>query len=177
MLMRHCLGSPYLVDGDVKTLCAMLRDDPDVALIRADGPGRWKAQREIPDTLSDGEHGLWHIPSGPIVLESTIPKAASKLVKDPFRGWKDRQAAAARCAVDQHRHAGRHLAAGPPQGLAGEVDLQPAHRRVVASAGERSDRDVDVQLDRKLLRHHRRAAGEVDAVVVAFAASPRGKGR
>src|SRR5688500_19547733 len=78
----------YLVDPDVNTLCAMLCDDPDVALIRADGPGRWKAQREIP-TLPDGEHGLWHIPSGPIELHSTVPKAPPKVVKDPFRGWKE----------------------------------------------------------------------------------------
>ena len=78
----------YLVDPDVNTLCAMLCDDPDVALIRADGPGRWKAQCEIP-TLPDGEHGLWHIPSGPIELHSTVPKAPPKVVKDPFRGWKE----------------------------------------------------------------------------------------
>jgi hypothetical protein len=78
----------YLIDRDVKTLCAMLHDDPDIALIRGDGPGRWKAQRDIP-ALADGEHGLWHIPSGPIALESRIPKSPPKLVKDPFRGWKE----------------------------------------------------------------------------------------
>ena len=80
--------SMYLVDRDVKTLCAMLSDDPDIALIRADGPGRWKAQREFPK-LPDGEHGLWHIPSGPIELESTVPESKPKIVKDPFRGWKE----------------------------------------------------------------------------------------
>jgi hypothetical protein len=47
----------YLVDRDVKTLCAMLSEDPDIALIRADGPGRWKAQRDVPK-LRDGEHAL-----------------------------------------------------------------------------------------------------------------------
>lgn len=78
----------YLVDDDVRTLCEMLNDDPDIALIVPDGPGRWKAQRSVP-TLPDGHYALWHIPSGPISLYPTKPKAPPKVVKNPFRGWKE----------------------------------------------------------------------------------------
>jgi hypothetical protein len=78
----------YLVDRDVELLCEMLDADEDVALIRAAGPGRWKAQRKVP-TLPDGQHALWHIPSGPIELESREPKGRVKKVRDPFAGWTE----------------------------------------------------------------------------------------
>ena len=78
----------YLVDRDVELLCRMLDQDPEIALIRPAGPRRWKAQRHIP-TLPDGQYMLWHIPSGPIQLESTEPRGKSKLVKDPFKGWTE----------------------------------------------------------------------------------------
>src|SRR5687768_4557054 len=44
----------------------------------------------------------------------------------------DRHAAAAGRAVDQHRRAGRHLAARPPQGGPGDINLQPLYRPIVA---------------------------------------------
>ncbi len=78
----------YLVGEDVKHLCRLLDDDPDIALIVADGPGRWKAQRHVP-TLRDGEHMLWHIPSGPIELESRKLKEKPKKVRNPFAGWDE----------------------------------------------------------------------------------------
>jgi hypothetical protein len=80
----------YLVDADVKLLCAMLDEDPDIALIVPDGERRWKAQREAPK-LRDGEQALWHIPSGPIELESRKVKAKPKVVRDPFKGWASRE--------------------------------------------------------------------------------------
>jgi hypothetical protein len=79
----------YLIDADVALLCAMLDEDPEIALIRADGPGRWKAQPHVP-ALEDGPHALWHIPSGPIELESKEVKDKPKVIKDPFRGWAAR---------------------------------------------------------------------------------------
>ena len=78
----------YLLDEDVASLCRMLDSDPEIALIRPDGDQRWKAHREIP-TLPDGEHALWHIPSGPIILEPKPPKTRVKRVKDPFAGWTE----------------------------------------------------------------------------------------
>jgi hypothetical protein len=79
----------YLVDADVKQLCAMLNDDPDIALVVPDGVNRWKAQRKVPK-LPNGEHALWHIPSGPIELESKDYKANPKIVRNPFKGWRAR---------------------------------------------------------------------------------------
>ncbi len=81
--------SMYLVDSDVKMLCTMLNDDPEIALIVPDGPQRWKAQRKVPK-LADREHALWHIPSGAVELESKKPKEKPKVVRDPFRGWAAR---------------------------------------------------------------------------------------
>ena len=81
--------SMYLVDRDVKSLCATLNDDPEIALIVPDGPRRWRAQRPVPK-LADGQHALWHIPSGPIELESTRPKGKPAVVRDPFKGWATR---------------------------------------------------------------------------------------
>ncbi len=78
----------YLVEEDVRLLCQLLDEDPDIALICAAGPGRWKAQRNVP-TLRDGLHLFWHIPSGPIELEPTKVKGKNKLVKNPFAGWKE----------------------------------------------------------------------------------------
>jgi hypothetical protein len=78
----------YMIDDDVEQLCRMLDEDPEIALIRSAGKGRWKAQRNVP-TLHDGQHALWHIPSGPIELEDTKPKSKPKKVKDPFAGWKE----------------------------------------------------------------------------------------
>ena len=82
----------YLVDKDVGQLCRLLDEDPDVALIRPDepgrGPGRWKADGRVPK-LSDGEYGLWHVPSGPIKLEPRDVKAKARTVKDPFAGWRE----------------------------------------------------------------------------------------
>ena len=80
--------SMYLVDDDVPLLCRMLAEDPDVALVRAEGPGRWKAQRDVP-TLRDGQYALWHVPSGPITLVSTDLAAKSKRVANPFAGWRE----------------------------------------------------------------------------------------
>jgi hypothetical protein len=80
--------SMYLTAPDVQQLCQMLDHDPDIALIRSAGPGKWKAQREIP-TLPDGDHALYHIPSGPIVLEPTQPKGPRKIIKNPFRPWTE----------------------------------------------------------------------------------------
>jgi hypothetical protein len=78
----------YLVDSDVELLCQLLDADPEIALIRSAGRGRWKAQRHVP-TLRDGEHMLWHIPSGPMTLEPTEPKGPVKIVKNPLRGWTE----------------------------------------------------------------------------------------
>ena len=78
----------YLINDDVARLCELLDVDEEIALIRPDGPGRWKAQRNVP-TLRDGEYALWHIPSGPIELESTNVKAKPKKVKDAFAGWRE----------------------------------------------------------------------------------------
>jgi hypothetical protein len=50
----------YLLDDDVTELCSMLDADPDIALIRPDGSGRWKAVRHIP-ALPDGRYALWHM--------------------------------------------------------------------------------------------------------------------
>jgi hypothetical protein len=78
----------YLLDGDVAELCGMLNADPEIALIRSDGSGCWKAHRDIP-TLPDGEYALWHIPSGPITLELTSPKGKGKRIRNPFAGWAE----------------------------------------------------------------------------------------
>jgi hypothetical protein len=80
--------SMYLVERDVEQLCEVLDADPEVALVRGDGPGRWKAQRRVL-TLSDGEHALWHVPSGPIALEPRTPRGRVKTVRDPFSGWAE----------------------------------------------------------------------------------------
>ena len=78
----------YLVGPDVAQLCAMLDSDPEVALIVPAGRGKWRAQNEVPE-LEDGEHLLWHIPSGPIVLEPMKVKGKNTIVKEPLRGWKE----------------------------------------------------------------------------------------
>jgi hypothetical protein len=79
----------YLADNDdVELLCQLLDADPEVALICSAGPGRWKAQRHVP-TLRDGDYMLWHTPSGPMILESTVPKGPVKIVKNPLRGWTE----------------------------------------------------------------------------------------
>lgn len=78
----------YLVDEDVAPLCRMLDEDPDVALVRPDGPGRWKAHRRVPK-LRDGQHALWHVPSGPIKLEPTAEGAMPKQIVNPFAGWRE----------------------------------------------------------------------------------------
>jgi hypothetical protein len=79
----------YLLDPDVKQLCQMLDADPEIALVVRDGATRWKAQRHVPK-LKNGEHALWHIPSGPIELESDDVKEKPKIVKNPFAGWSPR---------------------------------------------------------------------------------------
>jgi hypothetical protein len=67
----------------------MLDADPDIALIRPDGSGRWKAVRHIP-ALPDGRYALWHIPSGPITLdEPRKTKGRGKRNKNPFAGWTE----------------------------------------------------------------------------------------
>src|SRR6266487_1765764 len=78
----------YLLDDDVTELCSMLSADPEIALIRPDGSKRWKAYRDIP-ALPDGEHALWHIPSGPITLEPRTPKGKVKQIRNPFAGWTE----------------------------------------------------------------------------------------
>jgi hypothetical protein len=78
----------YLLDEDVTELCSMLNADPEVALIRPDGSKRWKADPHIP-ALPDGGYVLWHIPSGPIMLEPRKPKGRVKRIKDPFTGWAE----------------------------------------------------------------------------------------
>src|SRR5688500_1301012 len=102
--------SMYLVDADVKLLCAMLDQDPDVALIVPDGPARWRAQRDVPK-LGNGEHALWHVPSGPIELEARKGKDKPKVIRDPFHGW------AARAPEVERDHGGVPWVGAGPLGI------------------------------------------------------------
>jgi len=67
---------------------AWLNADPDIAFLVPDGPGRWRASRQVPE-LPDGTHALWHVPGGPLPVIEADGQWLGRTVADPFRGWTE----------------------------------------------------------------------------------------
>lgn len=78
----------YVFNADIDVLVGHLDDDPDLAWLSADGPGRWRATSRHPEIAR--RVGLWHIPSGPLpLLDADRTRGVSSWVQDPFNGWDE----------------------------------------------------------------------------------------
>src|ERR1041385_6904422 len=75
----------YLYDDDVEILVDWLNNEADIAFIVPMGkPGwdkKWHAVRQV-ESLQDGQHMLWHIPSGPLPM-------GDRLIEDLWSGWSE----------------------------------------------------------------------------------------
>ncbi|RUL78872.1 hypothetical protein [Dyella choica] len=75
----------YASRHDQAELFEYLNNSPDLAFIRSDGAGRWRAFEKL-ESWCDGRYCLWHTESGPLPLLQTWGKA-HRVVNDPFEGW------------------------------------------------------------------------------------------
>ncbi len=89
----------FITEFDLAILIKRLNDDEEIAFIvpdAIDDPSavRWKAVHTVP-TLLDGEHSLWHIPSGPLPLVQSTPgigplvRPPNPSIADPWAGWTE----------------------------------------------------------------------------------------
>ncbi len=80
----------YLFGDDSDALRKMLNDDPEAAFIVADGIGQWKAVEAL-DVLDGKRHAIWHVPSGPLPLLSSLQGEPDDQIVDPWLGWTERR--------------------------------------------------------------------------------------
>jgi hypothetical protein len=75
----------YLEDPDAVTLRDRLNEDPEIAFLMPEGPGRWRAVWQVEELL--GKTLVWHAPGGPLPL--LHPEGGESLIPDPFAGWQE----------------------------------------------------------------------------------------
>lgn len=75
----------YMVAEDVPLLRTRLNDDPEIAFILRDGPGRWRAVRHADDI--HGKMMLWHMPGGALPLLHR--QGEDTPIENPFAGWTE----------------------------------------------------------------------------------------
>ena len=75
-------------EDDLRTVLAYLNDNPEVAFIVADGPGRWRAVEAL-ERLDVGRITLWHVPSGPLPLLQARLGQPDLPIQDPWHGWHE----------------------------------------------------------------------------------------
>jgi hypothetical protein len=94
-------------EEDARILLAWLNADPEIAFIVADGPRtprilfylgyrppqRWRAVRGL-KSLKDGEHSLWYVPAGPLLMLTAEPSAGDVPIPDPWAGWTEERPSA-----------------------------------------------------------------------------------
>lgn len=83
----------YAFGDDPGTLLSLLNDDPEVAFIIGDGPGKWKAVETI-EAFRDRRCMIWHVPSGPLPLLAAVNGDPDDNIADPWCGWTERRAGA-----------------------------------------------------------------------------------
>jgi len=80
----------YAHEEDVHLLHQRLDEDPEIAFILQEGPGRWRAVERL-DELQ-GKTMLWHVPGGPLPLLGRGAGEPDTLIENPFAGWRERRA-------------------------------------------------------------------------------------
>ncbi|WP_309897008.1 hypothetical protein [Archangium sp.] len=80
----------YAHAEDVHLLHQRLDEDPEIAFILQEGPGRWRAVERL-DELQ-GKTMLWHVPGGPLPLLGRGAGEPDTLIENPFAGWRERRA-------------------------------------------------------------------------------------
>lgn len=71
----------YPTESDLGRLLRRLNADADVGFLIEIGGRGWMARRTLP-ALTPGRYILWHLPSGPLRLES------GELIENPWQGWQ-----------------------------------------------------------------------------------------
>ncbi|HYO58066.1 hypothetical protein [Archangium sp.] len=79
----------YAHEEDTYLLRQRLDEDPEIAFILQNGPGRWRAVENI-DELQ-GKTVLWHVPGGPLPLLGRGAGEPDTLIENPFAGWQERR--------------------------------------------------------------------------------------
>ncbi len=95
----------YLIDADMAKLLSWLNSDREIAFICPNGKKSWIA-KQTRESISEGRHILWHVPSGPLPLYRRsakdilgaifrkrlelpgLPLEEDGFIKDPWSGWK-----------------------------------------------------------------------------------------
>lgn len=77
----------YAHQEDATLLHQYLNDDPEIAFLMQEGPGRWRALWRVEDPF--GKTMLWHVPGGPLPLLGRGPEEPDTLIEDPFAGWQE----------------------------------------------------------------------------------------
>jgi hypothetical protein len=75
-------------EDDFRTVLAYLNENPEVAFIVADGPGRWRAVQAV-EQLDIDRIALWHIPSGALPLLHASHDQPDEPIQDPWHGWDE----------------------------------------------------------------------------------------
>lgn len=83
----------YATAEDLDAVRQWLNAEPEIVWLVADGPERWIARPSV-EVLTQPLTTLWHVPAGPLPLELTNGKLPVTFVDDPWRGWRERHAAA-----------------------------------------------------------------------------------
>lgn len=83
----------YLLESDASVLVELLVQDPDIAFLIPDGPGKWRAAKAV-GVEGSKRIGLWHIPSGPLPLLPVRNEDPIRLVRDPWEGWTEERTGA-----------------------------------------------------------------------------------
>jgi hypothetical protein len=75
----------YVEQMDVPLLLERLNEDPEIAFLLPEGPGRWRAVWRMEEPL--GKTMLWHVPGGSLPLLE--PSGQDRVIEDPFAGWRE----------------------------------------------------------------------------------------
>jgi hypothetical protein len=78
----------YLLEDDINSLIDHFDDDPNLAWIAPNGPGKWIAQRQHP-VLDRPHFELWHFEGGPLPLLKHGLNEPDGVVPDPWNGWAE----------------------------------------------------------------------------------------
>jgi len=77
----------YIDEYDARKVFCILNSDPEVAFIVSDGPKKWIARKSI-ESITDGRHSIWHIPSGPLPFLYSDGRPSSTIMH-PWQGWTE----------------------------------------------------------------------------------------
>jgi len=79
----------YAHEEDVYLLHQRLDEDPEIAFLLQEGPGRWRAAEHINEL--HGKTMLWHVPGDPLPLLGCGAGEPDTLIENPFAGWRERR--------------------------------------------------------------------------------------